>query len=378
MTDPKTIPPAPIRVLQVNSAFGGGGTDNQSFDLAAGLHGGGERVILSVPAGCRMEPFARKLGIPVETFQIGSWLKNAETRLWSKLIRAHDIQIIHAHQGRDYWPAILAARMAGNGCRAVITRHMMPRPRPFSRAFLLCMSDVVAVSRAVHEVLKKELIGPRRRLHQIYGGIDVDAFQTERTDAARAFRQNLGWPEDAVVFGVVGTFLAPRGKGQLEFLEAASQLTAAFPEARFLIIGWGEMESILREQIISLRLEKVAAIAPFADDIATVMNALDALVHPAVETEALGLVLWEAMACAKPVIASRLDGIPEAFIEGEHGLLVPPRDVTALAEAMCLLLKNPGERVRLGRAGREYVRSNFSRAAYAGRMRELYSKLCAR
>lgn len=378
MPESEISPRAPFRVLQVNSVFSGGGTDNQSLELAAGLRECGDRVILSVPAGSRLEPLARKLEIHVETFQGGSRLKNAEIRRWSKLIRAHDLQIIHAHQGRDYWPAILAARMAGNGCRAVITRHMMPRPRPFSRAFLLSMSDVVAVSSAVHEVLKRELTGPRRRLHQIYGGIDVDAFHPERTNAAHLFRKNLGWPDDAVIFGVVGTFHPPRGKGQFEFLEAASQLTADFPKARFLIVGWGEMEPLLRERMISLRLEKIAAIAPFTDDIATVMNALDALVHPAVETEALGLVLWEAMACAKPVIASRLDGIPEAFVEGEHGLLVPPRDAPALAEAMRTLLKNPGVRERLGRAGREYVSRHFSRAAYARRTRELYSKLCAR
>jgi glycosyltransferase involved in cell wall biosynthesis len=374
---PEKISPAPLRVLQVNSIFNGGGTDNQTLELAAGLRGCGDRVILSVPAGSRWEPLARKLEIPVETFPDKSWLKHAAIRRWIKIIRAHDIQIIHAHHGRDYWPAVAAARLAGNGCRVVITRHMMTRPRALTRALVLRMSDVVAVSRGVNEVLQNELRGPRARLHQIYGGIDVDAFQSERMDAARAFRQKFGWPDDAVIFGVVGAFHFPRGKGQLEFLEAAAQLSARHPAVRFLIVGKGEMEIVLREKIAALRLEKIAAIAPFTDDIATVMNALDVLVHPAVGTEALGLVLWEAMACARPVIASRLGGIPEAFIENEHGLLVPPCDVPALAEAMRALLENSGQRARFGRAGREHVRRNFNRAAHANRMRELYSKLCA-
>ena len=373
----KKNPRGSLRVLQVNSMFSGGGTDNQTLELAAGLRECGDQVILSVPANSRWESLARKLKITVETFPAKSWLKNAAIRCWSRLIRAHDIQIIHAHQGRDYWPAVVAARMAGNGCRVVITRHMMTRPRALTRALLLRMSDVIAVSQIVHEVLKKELRGPQARLHQIYGGIDVDAFQSERTNAALAVRRQQNWPDGAVIFGVVGAIHFPHGKGQLEFLEAASRLTADYSEARFLIVGDGEMKSFLRERIVTLRLEKFAAIAPFTDDIATVMNALDVLVHPAVGTEALGLVLWEAMACAKPVIASRLGGIPEAFIENEHGLLVPPRDASALAEAMRALLQNPSQRVRFGQSGREYVRRHFNRTAHANRIRELYSKLCA-
>ncbi|HTV75912.1 MAG TPA: glycosyltransferase, partial [Candidatus Baltobacteraceae bacterium] len=232
--EPEKNPHAPLRVLQVNSIFTGGGTDNQTLELAAGLRDCGDRVILSVPAGSRWEPLARKLEIQVETFADKSWLKHAAIRRWTGLIRAHDIQIIHAHHGRDYWPAIAAARLACNGCRAVITRHMMTRPRAFTRALLLRMSDVVAVSRIVHEVLQNELRGPRARLHQIYGGINVEAFKSERTDAARAFRQQLNWPDDKVIFGVVGAFHFPRGKGQLEFLEAASKLSTSHPEARFL------------------------------------------------------------------------------------------------------------------------------------------------
>jgi len=132
----------------------------------------------------------------------------------------------------------------------------------------------------------------------------------------------------------------------------------------------------LRERIAGFGLAGVAAIVPFTDDIPTVMNALDVLVHPALGTEALGLVLLEAMAAAKPVIATRLDGIPEAMIDSKHGLLVPPGDVPALATAMKHLLVNRELRFRFGAAGRAHVLENFSRHRHAERVRDLYVQRC--
>src|SRR5260370_8318701 len=92
-------------------------------------------------------------------------------RRLARLIRSRRAQIIHVHQGRDYWPGILAARLAGRGTRVVVTRHLMTRPRRVSRWLLLSMSDVIAVSRAALAVLQRELRGPAPRLHQIYAGL---------------------------------------------------------------------------------------------------------------------------------------------------------------------------------------------------------------
>ena len=313
----------------------------------------------------------------METFPPKSPLKFAMMRRLVALIRERGFDILHAHQGRDYWPSIIAARLAGRGTRVVITRHLMTRPRTVSRWLLLRVADVIAVSRAVEEVQLRELRGPRARLHQLYGGVDALKFQPHRTAAAWEFRRRQGWPEDAVVFGVVGAFDLPGGKGQAQFLEAAAQLKDAFPHARFAIVGNGSMENLLREQIARHALGGVATIIPFTDDIATAISALDVLAHPALGTEALGLVLWEAMASGKPVIASRLHGIPEAFIEGEHGLLVQPADVPTLRDAMRQLAADAGLRERFGRAGRAHVEQHFTRTHLARNTHRLYQQLLA-
>ena len=122
-----------MNILQVNSLFSGGGTDNQTLELTAGLREIGADVTLAVAAGSRWEPQARALGVPVETFPPKSPLKFAMMRRLVALIRERGFDILHAHQGRDYWPSIIAARLAGRGTRVVITRHLMTRPRTVSQ-----------------------------------------------------------------------------------------------------------------------------------------------------------------------------------------------------------------------------------------------------
>ncbi|HEX7652578.1 MAG TPA: glycosyltransferase, partial [Verrucomicrobiae bacterium] len=272
------MPTAPLRILQVNSLFTGGGVDNQTLTLAKGLQDLGEHVVLAIPSGTRYEARAQAAGLSLAAIPARSWLKLSLVLQCASLIRRHRAQILHIHQGRDYWPCILAAKLAGQGTRVVVTRHLMTRPRGLSRRFLLRCVDIIAVSQAVAAVLHAHLKGPASRIHQIYCGTDFSAISPVRTPAAVAFRERMGWPPAAVVFAVIGTFHPPLGKGQPEFLQAAAQLKERYPQARFAIIGHGEMEADLKRQIQESGLGAVAAVFPFEDQIATCMSAIDVLV----------------------------------------------------------------------------------------------------
>lgn len=111
-------------------------------------------------------------------------------------------------------------------------------------------------------------------------------------------------------------------------------MKAALLHARFLIIGRGNMRAELEAQIEQLGLRGAAWLTPYCHDMPATMNGLDCLVLPQVGTEAIPGVVIEAHACCRPVIASELDGIPEAFAVGGYGRLVPPGNVEALAAAM--------------------------------------------
>jgi len=236
----------------------------------------------------------------------------------------------------------------------VLTRHLAKSPASLaSRRLLLGQCDaVIAVSEFVAKVLREGVYEPQSpeperrtrpplrgnhaKIHVIHGGIDTARFRP--ADAADR-RRELGLQPGDYAFAVVGGYDLPRGKGQREFLTAAARLN--IPQARFLIIGRGSMAELLQADLARLGLGGKAWLAGHAPDMPRVMNAIDCLVHPQIGTEALGLVVCEAHACGKPVIASALDGIPEAFAAGGYGRLVPPEDVEALAAAMAAQAREP-------------------------------------
>jgi glycosyltransferase involved in cell wall biosynthesis len=347
--------PPPLRIAQLNSLLTGGGTDDQCLKLSAQLHRLGQRVVLAGPAGRPLAPLAAEAGAPfLDTgARAGQFLFVLRA---ARFIRREKAQIVHAHHGRDFWPAILAARLAGTGPKIVLTRHLAKSPgSPASRRFLLGQCDaLIAVSEFVAKVLREgayepqspeperrarpPLRGDHGKIHVIPGGLDAARF---RPAEAADKRRELGLQPGEYAFAAAGGFDLPRGKGQREFLAAAARLHRDNPQARFLVIGRGNMAGVLQGDIARLGLQGKAWLAGHATDMPQVMNAIDCLVHPQIGTEALGLVVCEAHACGKPVIASALDGIPEAFAGGNHGRLVPPGDVGALAAAMAAQMREP-------------------------------------
>ena len=131
------------------------------------------------------------------------------------------------------------------------------------------------------------------------------------------------------------------------------------PDARFVIAGEGELRPALERQIKEHHLEKHVLLAGFRPDVLSLHKAFDIFVMSSV-TEGLGTSLLDAMAAGKPVVATTAGGIPEVVVDGETGILVPPRDHEAMAAAIVALLKDEGLRTRMGRAGRARAETRFS------------------
>ncbi len=380
---------APLRVLHLNSLLTGGGTDDQCVKLAAELHQLGQKVWLAGPAGREFEPVIQASGAPfLDTGAAGGKLRFILRA--ARFIKQKRIQIVHGHHGRDIWPAIFAARLAGTRPKLVFSRHLAKSPGSWaSRRFLLGQCDaVIAVSEFVARVLREgvyepdspeaerrarpPLRGDHGKIHVIYGGIDTAKFKP--ADAGEK-RRELGLQPGEFAFAVAGGYDLPRGKGQREFLEAAARIQQDAPNARFLIIGRGNMEEILKADMQRLGLAGKARLTGQKRDMPQIMNAMDCLVHPQIGTEALGLVVCEAHACGKPVIASALDGIPEAFAPGGCGKLVPPEDIQALAEAMLEQAGKPAPDAAQKTAMHGRVEQFFSLRRQADMVLQLYREL---
>jgi len=338
----------PLRILHVNSMLKGGGTDDRSVRSAHSLIQLGHRVWMAGPAGREFSEVIERLGIPFIPLDSGP-LKLPLIFGLARVMRREQIQVLHARHGRDYWPSILAARLSGVKPKVVLSRHLAKSPGSFaSQRFLLGQCDAfVAVSQFVAKVLREGDADPQSdnperhfrppmrgdfsKIHVSYGGFDMERFQPR--DAA-AQRERWGLQPTDYAFAVVGGYSLPRGKGQPEFLRAAARVCDRVPGARFLIVGRGNMAAILEREIQRLGLGNVARLTPYCHDMPSAMNALDCLVLPQVGTEAIPGVVIEAHACGKPVIASDLDGIPEAFAPGGYGQLVRPGAIDELAVAM--------------------------------------------
>ena len=209
---------APLRILHLDSLLTGGGTDDQCVKLAAELHRLGQTVWLAGPGGREFEPVIQDSGVPfLDTGPASGQLRFILRA--ARFIRNERIQVVHGHHGRDIWPAIFAARLAGTRPRLVLTRHLAKSPASWaSRRFLLARCDaVIAVSEFVAKVLREgvyepdspeaerrarpPLRGDHTKIHVIYGGIDTAKFKPAH---AGEKRRELGLQPGDFAFAVAG------------------------------------------------------------------------------------------------------------------------------------------------------------------------------
>jgi glycosyltransferase involved in cell wall biosynthesis len=215
-----------------------------------------------------------------------------------------------------------------------------------------------------------------RRFVTIYDGIDAARFVT---GGGTAVRREFGIPDGAPLVGIVGH--VQEWKGQVLVAEAVARARRTIPELRCLVVGgvhklgtaYGDR---LKARIAEPDLAGHVILAGARRDVAACLDALDVAVH-ASNREPFGRVLLEAMATGRPVIAPREGGPVEIVVDGETGLLVPPRDTDALAAAMVALLRDPGRRAAMGRAAPARVAAVFDIHAHARAVEAVFDQLLA-
>jgi glycosyltransferase involved in cell wall biosynthesis len=187
----------------------------------------------------------------------------------------------------------------------------------------------------------------------VHDGIDVAKVQgLPRTDAHVEF-----WlPHGVPLIVNVGALVAH--KGQTYLLDAMPLVMRAVPDAHLVILGEGELRASLERQVKERHLERAVHMPGFREDVLSLMKSADVFVMSSV-TEGLGSAVLDAMAMGLPVVGTRAGGIPEVVVDGETGLLVPPREPGPLAAALVQLLEAPLLRARYGHAGQARVAAHF-------------------
>jgi glycosyltransferase involved in cell wall biosynthesis len=286
---------------------------------------------------------------------------------FKRLIRAIDPQLIHFHfvseGGRAfYWNDVRVPMVASTWGQDVIFDK---GPDPKAQESLKKMLARCRVVTATTYQLARETARytpADRSIYIVPFGVDLRRFEVREAASG-----------EGVVLGFV-KWLKPK-YGPDVMIEAFAKIHARRPNTRLVLAGKGEMQEQLQARVNELGLTSSVQILGRVDHekVPALIRSFDVMVMPSVyESETFGVAAIEASASGVPVVASRVGGVPEAVIDGRTGLLVPPRDVDALAEACVRLIDDAALRREMGLAGRRFVERYYSWPENTRLMGEVY------
>ena len=303
----------------------------------------------------------------------------------SSLIKRERVDIVHSQGARADFFARIAAKLAS--APNVVSTVPMPVEgfdvHPirkliyiiFSRFSERFVDRFMVVSDALEKIMiEKHGLEPQKVV-KIYNGIETDEYCISDEEIAyrrSSFRKKSDLGENVPVIGVIGRLVWQ--KGFKYFIEAIPDVLKEFKDARFLLVGEGELEDELKMKSKKLKLEDKIIFTGFMDDIRDVLASIDIFVIPSLQ-EGLPVVLLEAMAMKKPIVAANIEGIMEILENSVSGLLVPPRDIKALAEAVINLLKHQDKANQMGLAARRVVEERFGVDTMVQQVKKVYEEL---
>lgn len=298
-----------------------------------------------------------------------------------RLIRRERIDVVHTntlHNLYGYMAALLARRPHVWHVREIVLQSAVVRRVEvfLARRFA---DRVVTVSRAAAEMFSSREGQYPPHLRVLWDGISLSRFHPGNSGCR--IRSELRLAADAPLVGLVCRL--DYCKGVDVFLQVAAMCREEFPEARYVICG-GEVEGqeeVARAALRRARELGLTDVVNFTgwrygpDDMPEVHAALNVLVSASTSPESFGLVLIEAMATGKPVIATNHGGPREVCVEGETALLVPPQNPRLMADAILKLLRDPASAAALGRAGRERAERHFDERRQACELQLIYEEV---
>ncbi len=362
--------PAKLRILHTESSVGWGGQEIRILTEARGMLDRGHAVALVTPAEAPLYSAAEKLGIPVAALPIGrkNWKGLLALRHWLAA-RDWEFDIINTHSSTDSWLTALACAMRPKAPAIVRTRHVSTAVNAgFGTRWLYlhATTHIVTTGEALRFQLHSDRGFPLDRMTSVRTGIDLARYRPLDRAHCRAL---LGLA-DAPTVGIVATLRDWKGHDVL--FEAWPSLLREVPEARLAIVGDGPCHDRLDEQVSRLGIGASVRFVGHKENVTEWLSAFDVFALPSWGEEGVPQAIMQAMACGLPVVSTPVGAIPEAVQADRTGLLVPPRDPTALATALARLLLDPAERSRLGRAGLAYARENFGIDAMLDRMEAIF------
>jgi len=368
-----------LRILHVVSCRGWSSDAYWAAHAVHQLQRTGHEAILCCRAETeeRVVKPARALGVKqIATLRLESGIRPGADLLDVARLRRWlpQVDIVHVHRGKEHWLAALANRLSRSPRPLVRTRHIVQvvRPHRGNRWLYQTATDLVlTVTDAINrQYVSSGLLLPERVV-TLPGG--VDAVQFHPGADGRPVRAALRLTDGELLLGMVGGLRVM--KGHAVVVEALARLARDGIRPHVLLVGQGKHEAGIREAIVRAGLEAQFTFSGFVPDLPQTMAAMNIGLYVPLESDGMGRVVFEYLAMARPLIASRVGIVPEALTDGRDALLVPAGDPLALAVTIRRLLGDGKLRQTLGASGRRLVEERFSGARVAESLIALYTRL---
>jgi glycosyltransferase involved in cell wall biosynthesis len=316
------------------------------------------------------------LGFPVYYMEKGKFDPTTFPALVS-LLRKHRIDVIQAHgYGATTFGRAAALYL---GIPNVLHEHANLTDTPWfqkipDKLFNSVTDVAIAVSESTREFcIKGRLLSPER-VKKVYLGAPLDEFKPMAPAETASARKSFGFTNGSKVLGTVTRL--HESKGNAYFVEAASLLAKKRSDVEFAVVGEGPLLDDLKSQAARLGIGERMHFLGFQKDVAAAFAAFDVAVFPSL-WEGTPLTVFEAMAMAKPIVATDVDGLRDVLVNGSNALVVPSRDASALASALARALDEETLSRRLSQGALE-TSKRFGIQAFVNKMQELYEVLVGR
>jgi glycosyltransferase involved in cell wall biosynthesis len=361
-----------MRVLHLYTSWTKGGAEKRMIDLAHMLNQNGMENIIAAPMDSYMFEQAEKLGIKARHLLVkGSFDPFGIFRLY-RIVKKEKINILHAHQGKLFWPCIIIKLISRSRVKVVFHRRTQLSHRFYSRWHYKLADKVLAISGAVADgLINREKVN-KDKVKVIYNGYNPALFNENISGKEVREKYNLN---GYIVVGTVGAMNRPKGKGQKNLIEAARILANKHKKVKYLVVGTGAMLPVFKNMAKEYGVAKDVIFSGYQEEVGKYIAAMDIFCLLSWDNEGFGQVCVEAQALGKPVIATNIGGIPETFENKETGFLMEPENTAQLADYLDMLITNDKLRKDMGHKGPGFVKNKFGNSKMIGSVIEVYRSL---
>ncbi len=297
-------------------------------------------------------------------------------------LKKNPYHVVHTHNSKAGFSGRLAARLAGVPVIVHTVHgfsfHDQEPPwrknlfRNMERMASYWCDKMIFISQPLVDWALRERVTCREKIVKIYSGIELDMFRPLTRDQKDRIREKWKLNRNETVIGIVSKLWD--GKGHEVLIEAFRELKREIKNLRLVIVGEGYLLNKLRGLVNEYRLSDSVLFTGFQMEVSEIIATFDVAVLPSF-FEGMGRVLLEAMAMEKPVVASRVGGIPDLVEHGINGLLVRPGNVQELAGALKKILNDEGLARKMGIRGRKRIKEKFDADVMAKSIEKVYQGL---